>query len=150
MVFISMAWHHIEDKQTAAVEIIRVLRHNGLLFIRTCTVETLNTYFYLRFFPAALRISQQTLPARQSVTELFQDSGLFVRERITIRQQLDSNLFNYSDRIAQRGYSDLVSITDEEFHEGLAQLESFCHRRQQEHGDQSVHEDVDLFVFERQ
>jgi ubiquinone/menaquinone biosynthesis C-methylase UbiE len=149
MVFMSMAWHHIEDKRKAADEITRVLRHNGRLFIRTCTVETLNTYLYLRFFPTASRINQQTLPARQSVMEVFQDSGLCVRERIAIRQRLDSNLFNYADRIAQRGYSDLASISDEEFHEGLAQLQSFCHFREQEHGNQAVHEDLDLFVFER-
>jgi hypothetical protein len=47
------------------------------------------------------------------------------------------------------GYSDLALISDEEFREGLAQLKSFCHRGQQEHADQPVYEDVDLFFFER-
>jgi len=149
MVFMSMLWHHIEDKRTAAVEIVRVLKHPGLLCIRTATVETLDTYLYLRFFPTALRINRQTLPTRGNLTELLQDCGLRIKECIAIRQRLDSTLVNYADRIAQRGLSDLAAISDEEFHEGLAQLQSFCHRRQQEHGNQAAHEDIDLFVFER-
>ena len=149
MVFMSIAWHHIEDKRAAAVEIVRVLTHHGLFCIRTSTVETLDTYLYLRFFPAALRINRQTLPTRPNLTALLQDFGLRIKERIAIRQRLDSTLVNYAERIAQRGLSDLTAISDEEFQEGLAQLQSFCHRRQQEHGNQAVHEDIDLFVFER-
>lgn len=149
MVFLSMVWHHIEDKRRVADEIVRVLEHHGLLCIRTSTVETLETYLYLRFFPTALRINGHTLPTRRNLTDLLQDCGLRIKERIAIRQRLDSNLVNYADRIAQRGLSDLASITDEEFHEGLIQLQSFCLRQQQASGNQPAHEDVDLFVFER-
>ena len=56
VVFMSMVWQHLRDRQLAGSQIARVLRIGGSLCIRTSTLETLDSSLYLCFFPTARRI----------------------------------------------------------------------------------------------
>jgi ubiquinone/menaquinone biosynthesis C-methylase UbiE len=144
MVFISMVWHHLRDKQAAGAEIRRVLGTGGYMCVRTSTAETLDSCLYLRFFPEARRISEATLPMRQSVIDWAMGHEFDLLRHVCVVQEPDPSPADYCARIQRRGLSDLASITDEQFQSGLAALRQYCDEIAEA---RPVQEAVDLIVF---
>lgn len=144
MVFMSMVWHHLGDKYAAAAEIRRVLNTGGHMCVRTSTAETLDSCLYLRFFPEARRISEATMPTRHNLIEWAMEHGFDLLRHVCVVQELDPSPADYCARIQRRGLSDLASITDEQFHCGLASL---CQYFDEKVEPRPVKEAVDLFVF---
>jgi ubiquinone/menaquinone biosynthesis C-methylase UbiE len=146
VVFISMAWHHMNDKHAAATEIRRVLGRGGSLCIRTSSLETLESCLYLRFFPEARRINEATLPSRASLQRWATQHGFVLRRQVSVAQEVDSCPADYITRIEKRGLSDLASIEDVQFSSGLAALRHYCDNADQ---SQTIAETVDFFAFWR-
>jgi ubiquinone/menaquinone biosynthesis C-methylase UbiE len=144
MVFISMAWHHMNDKHIAAAEIRRVLGRGGSMCIRTSSVETLESCLYLRFFPEARRINEATLPSRAGLQRWATQHGFVPLRHVAVTQELDSCPADYVARIEKRGLSDLASIDDVQFSSGLDALRRYCDNADP---SQSISETVDFFEF---
>jgi len=142
--FASMVWHHIPDKQQAGCEISRVLRPGGFLCIRTPTRETLPSVLHLPFFPSARLHSEQIMPRRQDLISGLADCGLELAHHNVLRHPQASSPSAYADRVALRSFSDLASISDEEFRQGMVELRRHCAAASR---DQEIAVDVDLFVF---
>jgi ubiquinone/menaquinone biosynthesis C-methylase UbiE len=148
LTFISMVWHHFHDKVRAGREVHRTLKPGGFLCIRTSTIETLDSYLYLRFFPTALVINEQTLPSRAQLNHWATSSGFRLRQRSEIRQQVNASLPEYVARIEQRGLSDLARISDGEFADGLRELRAYCDQQPGARGP--VFETLEFFAFTRE
>jgi ubiquinone/menaquinone biosynthesis C-methylase UbiE len=146
LVFMSMVWHHIQYKCIAGMEIARVLRLGGFFCIRTSTLNTLDSYLYLRFFPEARRINECTLPSRAQLIEWASGCGLKLLQHTSVRQEVNKCLNDYADRIARRGLSDLDAMSDEAFSTGLRKLRQYCHCHDR---GEPVTEEIDLFVFQK-
>jgi len=144
LVFLSMVYHHIRDKSKAMLEISRVLKAKGFLGIRTSTTDSLDSYLYLHFFPDALRINVEKLPARQNVIDLLQNNGFKLKGHTIIHQITAGSLQQYFEKISLRGLSDLSVIPDDKFHKDLADFKKYCYENETE---EPVYEDIDLFVF---
>jgi ubiquinone/menaquinone biosynthesis C-methylase UbiE len=143
LVFASMVWHHIADKHDAAREIARVLRPGGYLCVRTPTLEALDSELYLRFFPSAKRLNEQIMPARADLISCLTDCGLQLGHHAIIRHPQNSSPREYAERVALRVFSDLASISGEEFRRGMQELRQYCATVPH----QEIAVDVDLFVF---
>lgn len=144
LVFLSQVYHHIEDKKRAFSEIKRVLKTGKFFCIRTSTIENLNTILYLRFFPAALKKDMEFLSSKNDIIDTVHTSGFKLKGHEIVRQKFANNLEEYYEKIKLRGLSDLASITDEEFHDGLAKLEIYCNEQDTE---TDVIEELDFFIY---
>lgn len=146
VVFMSMVWHYLADKQRAGSEIARVLKAGGSVCIRTSTLETIDSNLYLCFFPTARRFNEQALPTRQALIQWASRLGFSLAHRNTVQQQVDPSLYDYAHRVGTRGMSDLNAIPEPEFMSGLGKLQQYCMRNS---AGQGVSETVDFFVFRK-
>ena len=144
LIILSQVYHHIEDKKRAFSEIKRVLKTDKFLCIRTSTTENLNTILYLRFFPPALKKDMEFLPSRNDIIDTVHSSGFKLKGHEIVQQKFANNLEEYCEKIKSRGLSDLVSITNEEFHDGLAKLEIY---RKEQDTETDVIEELDFFIY---
>lgn len=144
LIFLSQVYHHIEDKKRVFSEIKRVLKTDKFLCIRTSTIENLNTILYLQFFPRVLKKDMEFLPLRNNIIDTVHSSGFKLKGHEIVRQKFANNLEEYYEKIKLRGLSDLVSITDEEFYDGLAKLKTYCKKQNTE---TDVIEELDFFIY---
>jgi ubiquinone/menaquinone biosynthesis C-methylase UbiE len=145
LLFLSMVYHHIQDKRQALGEFARVLKERGRLCIRTGTVDCLDSYPWLQFFPSARQIEAGRMPSRSELNESVQATGKFrLAKHAVIHQRFAENFGEYLAKISLRGLSSLKAISDDEFQDGLGHLERYC---QEQDTGEAVFEDIDLFVF---
>jgi ubiquinone/menaquinone biosynthesis C-methylase UbiE len=146
LVFLSMVYHHIEDKPRAFAEFARVLREDGRVAVRTPTRERLDSYQWLRFFPASREIERGRTPSAAELIETAESNGFRLHARETLTQLFAADAREYAEKICARGLSSLKAITDEEFERGAAELKRHCEGSEP---GEPVYEETDLFVFRR-
>ncbi len=146
MIFMSMVLHHLPDLRRTAFECRRVLRPSGGVFIRNSTVDAMQTFHYLKFFPAVRPLIEEQLPARGDIKHIFQAAGFDLYAHEIVPYQVSPSWSAFTDKLATRSDSFLARISDADFHAGLASL-----RAHSESVDprEVVTEDVDFFVFQR-
>jgi len=145
LIFLSMVYHHILDKEKAISNIKRVLRNKGYVLIRTSTRQSMKTYFWPRFFPKALETEMNRAPDRSELISFFKDRGFHLTSHLLVKQCFAKDHLEYFDKISTRTLSSLQAISDQEFVEGLERLKDYC----QEHNTgRPVYEEIDLFVFQ--
>jgi ubiquinone/menaquinone biosynthesis C-methylase UbiE len=144
LAFLSVVYHHLHDRGRAAREFRRVLGEGKWLAVRPAVRERLDSYLWLRFFPAARPIEFGRTPATDELTGLLESSGFGLHAHTVVRHPFAGNLATYAEKIGMRGLSSLKAVPDEDFHEGMAELKAYC----TEHDTgEPVREDIDLFVF---
>ena len=144
LVFMSMSYHHVADRAAGLCSIRRVLRPGGLLSIRTCSREALDTYVYQRFFPQARAFDEVRMPSRGELRADAAAAGFTTRAFDVVHQRIADDIGEYRDKVALRAYSDLQAITDEQFAAGFERFSSWCATQPP---NRPVVEDVDLFTF---
>jgi ubiquinone/menaquinone biosynthesis C-methylase UbiE len=144
LVFMSMSFHHIADQPGALRSIRATLRPGGALCLRTCSLESLDTYLYQQFFPEARAFDERRFPFRAALVDLVTRAGFTRHGFETVSQRVAADLHEYYRKNAARAHSDLQAISDEAFRAGLARLDAYCAA----HGAGGpVFEDVDFFTF---
>jgi ubiquinone/menaquinone biosynthesis C-methylase UbiE len=146
LVFVHLVYHHVTDKTSALREWKRVLSPDGALFICSPTVELLESYLWMRFFPTAVRVDSERMPRRAKLISEVAEAGFRLQCQETVTRPYTRTLSEYVDRIAQRALSTLRLIPDEEFEAGLAALRRHCGTMD---ADQPVAEQLDIFLFRR-
>ena len=144
LAFLSVVYHHLRDQRRAAREFGRVLGAGKWLAIRTAVRERLDSYLWLRFFPAARPIEFGRTPATDELTGLLRSTGFRLDAHTVVRHPFAENLTTYGEKIGMRGLSSLKAIGDEDFVQGMAGLRVHC---EQHDTGEPVSEDIDLFVF---
>ena len=145
MVFISMAFHHFERPDLVAQECRRVLRPNGSVCLRAGTLDRIDSYAYVDFFPSSRAILNRALQSQAFIESIFARASFRrIRHELVLSEAADS-WNNYANKIAYRADSILAQLSDSEFEKGLAAL--------REHAavaplHEPVVEPVDFFVFQ--
>jgi ubiquinone/menaquinone biosynthesis C-methylase UbiE len=146
LVFMSVVWHLLSDKHLACREIHRVLRDGGYFFLRTPTLETLDSETYLKLFPTADEINRARMPSRAAFQKFFVHGDLTLSEHVIIKHRQSATMAEYIERVALRALTDLASLSDQEFASGMEAL--------REYGASTGLDirpaiDIDLFVLRR-
>lgn len=144
MVFISMVFHHFVDRAKALSECRRVLRTEGLVCLRAGTREQIGQVPYMAFFPRAREISARVLQSRDEIEAAFWSAGFRRVAQEVIMSQTAASWGEYAYRVSLRADSILTQLSDAEFSDGIARLETRVSRR---NAEGPVVEPVDFFVF---
>jgi len=143
---LSMVIHHVPDLAGCARELGRVVRRDGLVFIRNTFSGRLDGIRHYEFFPSARAIDEARLPRVERAREAFEARGFSTAALDTIEQEIDPSLAAHYDRIQRRALSSFELITDSEFERGLALMRAAVDR---EADSIPVRENVDLLVLRR-
>jgi ubiquinone/menaquinone biosynthesis C-methylase UbiE len=146
LVFLFLVYHHLADRLAALRECARVLAAAGHVVIIASTVELLDSYPWLPFFPSARAIDLARLPHRAAVSQTAREAGLTPIRLSTVMNPVAPSLGAYADRIASRTLSTLQLVPDEEFAKGIVELRRHFAR---ENRGQPVAEPTDVFLFRR-
>ena len=144
LVFMSMTYHHIECIESATNEILRVLKNGGYLCIRNATIECMESYLWLKYFPTAHEIESARLPRAYDVLEHFKCKGFDVVFHGALRQQFAASLEEYVKKIGLRTLSALERVSDEEFFAGMQRMKQSIGKSSRA---EAIFEDIYLFVF---
>ncbi len=144
MLFLSMTYHHIQDKMKAISEFKRTLRSCGYIIIRTSTLQSLKSYPWLQFFPDALDIELDRAPDRIGLITFFKDNGFVLQKHLKVKQLFAHNHKQYLKKISTRGLSSLKAISDTTFQSGVKGLAEYCRNQKT---DQPIYEEIDFYVF---
>lgn len=145
VVMVSMAYHQFGDRQAAVTEIRRVLRPGGRALVRTPVRETLGDLEWLGFFPEALAIDRERIPARDTIDATFRTAGFRTRSHAVVRQTIAAGREEYRERVRRRAFSTLRMIPDDVFARRLAEFDAYC-RAVASGGP--ITEPIDFFVFD--
>lgn len=146
LVFMFLVYHHLRDPVGGLGECARVLARGGILLVINATVETLDSYHWLPFFPSARRIDLARLPTRDGLARAAGEAGLALQRSRTVLNPVAPDLRAYADRIASRTISTLQLVPDDEFARGIVEFRRYCER---EDRGQRVEDQMDVFVFRR-
>ena len=146
MIFMSMVFHHFDDPDQAVRECRRVLRPNGVVCLRAATIDRVETYPYVPFFPRSGAILNDVLQSQALIETIFVNAGFHLVDHQLIRSEVASNWDGYAEKLAFRADSILAQLSDREFEAGLAALREHAAAAPQ---DQAVIELIDFFVFRR-
>jgi len=121
-VFLSQVIHHLPSLEDALREIARVSAQGAMLAVRQSTRESNSAVQWTAFFPEAAAIDRERVPARDELVATIERSGFETAARLTVRQLFATSYDDYVAKIAQRGLSPLIAISDDAFESGLQRL----------------------------
>jgi ubiquinone/menaquinone biosynthesis C-methylase UbiE len=142
-VWLSTVIYHIADLVRCAREIRRVLKPGGRVFIRNAFSGRTEHIRWTRFFPAAHRLADATLPTVEATVEAFSVAGYEKQILTSVAEISAPNLRAYYEKIKIRADSFLTQIGDEDFERGLASLDIAA----EEEPPAPVHSRLDLLVL---
>jgi ubiquinone/menaquinone biosynthesis C-methylase UbiE len=143
MIFMSMSFHHFGDRALAARECRRVLREQGVVFVRTGTREQILAYPYVPFFPSSRAMLDELLPDCTELRKPFQTAGFHMTASEVITQAIAPSWKAFADKLSAGGDSVLARLSRQELESGLAALRRHAAKTVEE----AIVEPVDLFVF---
>jgi len=143
LVFMSMIFHHVSDPTLLARECHRVLRQDGIAFLRGCVREQLANYPDVPFFPAMVPILERVLPPASFVRDTFEAAGFRTLAIDVIRQEVAPSFDAHVAKIATRADSVIASLEPADFEAGMTALRAHAARSP----GVAVLEPVDVFVF---
>jgi ubiquinone/menaquinone biosynthesis C-methylase UbiE len=143
LIFMSMVLHHFVDHAAAVAECRRVLRDDGMVFVRTGTREQVPFYPYYPFFPASHPILEEILPSGAAVRQTFEAGGFRQADFAIIDQVIAPSWEAFADKLAANADSVLARLDRQDFDTGINAVRSHGARV----GSQAIVEPIDLFVF---
>jgi len=114
--------------------------------LRNATVDAIEMFAYLKFFPTVRSVIEEHLPTRDRVRSTFEEAGFHTIAHRIVSHQNSVDWVSFAEQLSLRSDSFLARIPDDAFDAGIAALRRFA--RSVEPG-RPVIEDVDFFVFQR-
>jgi SAM-dependent methyltransferase len=124
--WISTVVHHLDDLDTVAGELRRVLRPGGLALVRQAFPGRMDAItLYRRYFPgaAATLVTGGGLPTVERVSAAFAGAGFRVEGLWAVDQVSATSLAAYRDKVRFRADTGLRLLPDDQFAAGLAALD---------------------------
>ena len=144
LVWLSHVWHHIQDRQTCASELRRIVRRGGHVLVRGTFGDQLDGFPTLfRYWPSTRAICQQ-LPTIQETVLVFEESGFLLTEHRRVEQITATSLCEFAKRTYLRSDTALTLLSDSEFQQGQAAIEKSA---AEEPAAMPVVETIELLVF---
>ncbi|HET6854757.1 MAG TPA: methyltransferase domain-containing protein [Pyrinomonadaceae bacterium] len=143
LIFMSMCFHHFENKMLAARECRRVLRDGAAAILRTGTRERIPSYPYSDFFPESRPIMEDVLPTAAFVREVFESAGFRTVSCDVVIQQIAPDYATYVEKLAAGADSVLAQLSPNDFRAGIEAMRTHAACT----GDKPVSEPIDVFVF---
>lgn len=143
VVFMSMCFHHFDDRDRAARECRRVLRDEGTLLVRNGTRERIDAYVAHPFFPSSRAMMEEILPDLPTLRGVFEAAGLRLAAAQVVTQEIAPTWSALADKLAAGGDSVIARLDRRELERGLEAI-----RRHVDTGDpRPIVEPIDLLVF---
>ena len=120
--WLSNVIHHFDDVPAAARELRRVLTEGAPVLIRGAFAGRGPIPTLYRFFPGT-RNAVDSFPSVNDVFEAFEKTGFANMSVERVEQLLAYKLADMVDRVRQRADTTLEKLSDEDFAQGLAELE---------------------------
>jgi len=146
MVVMSMVFHHLREPRSIANECYRVLRKQGCVCLRNSTVDAIETFPYLRFFPSVRSVIEEQLPTRDRVRSTFEEAGFQTIVHEIVAHRNSANWVDFAEKTSGRADSFLARISDDDFDAGMAALRAYATSADPA---RPVVQDIDFFVFQR-
>ena len=146
LALLSMVVHHVPDLDACVRELHRVVKPDGLVFIRNTFSGRLEGIRHYEYFPSARALDEARLPRVDHVREAFEARGFALEALDTIAQEIDPSLAAHYDRIKRRALSSLDQLTDAEFDQGLQRMQIAVTL---ETTPTPIQENIDLLVLRR-
>lgn len=143
LVFMSMVFHHFQNHSRVARECRRVVRNNGVVFMRAGTSDRIPAYPYVPFFPASLPLLHDILPSVSDMRDVFEAAGFQTLAQDVLVQEIAPTHAAYADKLARGADSVLIRLPAADFEQGLAELRAHAQRID----PQPVTEPIDYLVF---
>ncbi len=143
LIFMSMSFHHFNDASLAARECHRVLRADGIVFVRTGTFERIPMYPYVPFFPNVMPILIDVLPTTTELRDVFENAGFRLVASETITQTIAPGWDAYAEKLSAGGDSVLARLSEQELKTGLDAMR----QRADDEAAKTIVEPIDLLVF---
>jgi ubiquinone/menaquinone biosynthesis C-methylase UbiE len=143
MVFMSMVFHHFSDANGAIQECRRVLRHDRFACLRAGTIEQIDKYAFVPFFPESRPLLERSLNRRPVIESTFASAGFELYRYNLIQSEAAKDWPEYVERLSLRADSILAQLSDSEFQMGLGALREYATTAP----PGAVVEPVDFFVF---
>ena len=124
VVLMFLVFHHVADRMAAAAEISRVLRPGGRVLIRSTFSDRMPDLWWHQFFPRAVEIEKQMLPAVDEVTAAFSVTGLRALTLDTLCERFTGSLAESATRLRLRAISTFEHLTEQETAQGFAALDA--------------------------
>ena len=123
LALLSRVIHHLPDRRACARELVRVLRPDGVVVIRTTFRERLDSRVY-DYWPQLREVDAKRFPGRPEVLADFTACGFSVLADTSFAQPVTADLREYHARMATMPQSKFTHLTDSEFRAGLRRLET--------------------------
>ena len=146
LVFLSMVFHHLRDPARTGRAAFRVLRPGGFVVVRNACRERAASFAPVRFFPRFAALAEDHLPSVAAMRTAFLDAGFIETAHETVLSATAANWSEFADRVALRGDSLIVRLSDAEFAAGMAALRAYAAEADP---TQAVTENVELLVFRK-
>lgn len=144
IIFMSMVFHHFDNRRQAVRECRRVLRHDGSVCLRAGTTDRISQTPYLAFFPSSDAILHNTFHSQAMIEAIFNYAGFRLVGHELVRHEVAENWKAYADKLAFRADSILAQLSDQEFEKGLSAVRQYAAVASPA---EPVNELVDFFVF---
>jgi SAM-dependent methyltransferase len=121
--FLFFVFHHFTDRSAAASELARVLRPEGLVFVRTQFGDRLREISWRRFFPRALEVEQRLFPTLDETTTTFTRAGFELLALDAVEFEIAASLAANLERLRHRSVSTLELLSEAEVEDGFAAMD---------------------------
>jgi SAM-dependent methyltransferase len=118
----SMLLHHVNEPNKMLARLGATLKAGSRIFIRQGTQETLESFVFLKYFPTALEIELERMPATDEVLAMIEGAGLKIIETQKVVTSSAESIEDYIAKITSRGFPSLQLVSDEEFLRGIELL----------------------------
>jgi len=145
LIFMSQAFHHIEDREAAALETFRVAKKKGWLAVRNSTRENLPHMPYLKHFPEAMDVNEGLLPFQKDIEKRYAEAGFEWMATQSVSYEIAPNMAVYFEKTKQRVNSDLSLISDVDFEAGVQRMKE----KVDLNNPSPIFEQADLFIFRK-
>jgi ubiquinone/menaquinone biosynthesis C-methylase UbiE len=124
-VYMTDVIHHVSEIGEMLAEINRVLKEEGKVCIVTQSHQQIENRPIVKYFPGTARVDKERYPDIDKIIVKAEEQGLKFDKNTTLNENKLIELGEeYLELVKKKGYSMLHLIAEEEYCEGLTQLET--------------------------